>query len=89
MLVTVSRLFTRPHPRIFPVINRGGKSRFLISSYDFLPPGILSVRVVVCLCRFYLKTVNGNDLILFASWRDSSNSGNKILTNFCAVMLIG
>ena len=23
--------------------------------------------VCVCLCRFYLKTVNGNDLILFAT----------------------
>ena len=35
----------------------------------------------VCLCRFYLKTVNGNDLILFATWRHSSSSGFKILTN--------
>ena len=34
----------------------------------------------VCLCRFYLKTVNGNDLILFATWRNSS--GFKILTKF-------
>ena len=25
------------------------------------------VCVCVCLCTFYLKTVNGNDLILFAS----------------------
>ena len=25
------------------------------------------VSVCVCLCTFYLKTVNGNDLILFAS----------------------
>ena len=36
----------------------------------------------VCLCTFYLKTVNGNDLILFASWRDSSRLGFKILTKF-------
>ena len=36
--------------------------------------------VCVCLCTFYLKTVNGNDLILFASWRDSSRLGFKILT---------
>ena len=40
------------------------------------------VCVSVCLCRFYLKTVNGNDLILFATWRHSSSSGFKILTKF-------
>ena len=33
-----------------------------------------------CVCLFYLKTVNSNDLILFASWRDSSRLGFKILT---------
>ena len=36
----------------------------------------------VCLCRFHLKTVNINDLILFATLRDSSSSGFKILTKF-------
>ena len=40
------------------------------------------VCVSVCLCRFYLKTVNFNDLILFATWRHSSSSGFKILTKF-------
>ena len=40
------------------------------------------VCVCVCLCRFYLKTVIGNDLIPFATWRDSSSSGFKILTKF-------
>ena len=40
------------------------------------------VCVCVCLCTFYLKTVNGNDLILFASWRDSSRLRFKILTKF-------
>ena len=41
------------------------------------------VCVCVCvLCRFYLKTVNGNDLILFASWRDSSRLSFEILTKF-------
>ena len=40
------------------------------------------VCVCVCLCTFYLKTVNGNDLILFVSWRDSSRLGFKILTKF-------
>ena len=34
----------------------------------------------VCLWRFYLKTFNGIDLILFATWRHSSSSGFKILT---------
>ena len=36
----------------------------------------------MCLCTFYLKTVNGKDLILFASWRDSSRLGFKILAKF-------
>ena len=36
----------------------------------------------VCLCRFYLKTVNGNDLIPFATWRHGFSSGFKILTKF-------
>ena len=44
--------------------------------------------VCVFLCTFYLKTVSGNDLILFASWRDSSRLGFKILTKICDVMLI-
>ena len=34
----------------------------------------------VCLWRFYLKKVNGNDLIHFATWRGNPNSGFKILT---------
>ena len=38
--------------------------------------------VCVCLCTFYLKTVDGNDLIFFVSLRDSSRLGFKILTNF-------
>ena len=40
------------------------------------------VCVSVCLCRFYLKTVNANDLILLATWRYSYSSGFKILTKF-------
>ena len=40
------------------------------------------VCMCVCLCRFYLKTVNGNVLILFATWRNISSSGFKIITKF-------
>ena len=68
-------------------------NRFIIAS--MLPPPTIKIYIIipkcavcpsvcpsVCLCTFYLKTVNGNDLILFASWRDSSSSGFKILTTF-------
>ena len=37
------------------------------------------MRVRVCLSRFCLKTVNGNNLILFTTWRGSYSSGFKIL----------
>ena len=45
--------------------------------YIIIPKGAC---VCVYFCTFYLKTVNGNDLILFASWRDSFRLGFKILT---------
>ena len=71
--------------------NLSNYNKYIIISYDtkykqnrinLYYNSEVCVCVCVCLCTFYLKTVNGNELILFASWRDNSRLGFKILTKF-------
>ena len=40
---------------------------FTAEAIYIIIPKYVCVCVSVCLCRFYLKTVNGNDLILFVT----------------------
>ena len=43
------------------------RERDLQIRYNLYYNSEVCVCLSVCLCRFYLKTVNGNDLILFAN----------------------